>query len=52
MIFFSVKIHAFRVKNFDMLKNEILKKQIKNTRFWCMKNDELQKAPNFKMLKM
>ena len=32
-VFFSVKLHAFRVKNFDMLKNEILKKQTKNTKF-------------------
>ena len=30
--FFSVKIHVFRVKNFDMLKNEILKKQTKITK--------------------
>ena len=33
MIFFSVKVHVFRVKNFDMLKNEILKKLTKNTTF-------------------
>ena len=32
-VFFSVKLHAFRVKNFDMLKNEILKKQAKNSKF-------------------
>ena len=30
---FFVKIHAFRVKNFDMSKNEVLKKQAKNTKF-------------------
>ena len=29
IIFFSVKIHVFAVKNFDMLKNKILKKQTK-----------------------
>ena len=33
MIFFSVKVHVFRVKNFDMLKKEILKKLTKNTTF-------------------
>ena len=27
----SVKIHVFRVKYFDMLKNKILKKQTQNT---------------------
>ena len=32
--FFSVTIHVFRVKNFDVLKNKILKKQPKNTKFW------------------
>ena len=31
--FFYVKIRVFRVKNFDMLKNKILKKQAKNTTF-------------------
>ena len=31
-LFFYVKIHIFRVKNY-MLKNEILKKQAKNTQF-------------------
>ena len=30
--FFSVKLHVFRVKNFDVLKNEILKEQAKNTK--------------------
>ena len=30
---FSVKIHVFRVKRFDILKNEIFKKQTKNTNF-------------------
>ena len=38
LTFFSVKIHVFRVKNFDVLKNEILKKQKKKQR-------------NFKILK-
>ena len=38
MIFFSVKVHVFRVKNFDMLKNEILKKQAKSTKILCVKN--------------
>ena len=27
---FSVKIHVFKVKNFDMLNSKILKRQIKN----------------------
>ena len=31
--FFSVKIHVFRLKLFDMLKNEIIKKQTKSTKF-------------------
>ena len=30
---FSVKIHVFKVKNFDMLNSKILKRQIKNTKF-------------------
>ena len=29
-LFFSVKIHVFRAKNFDMVKNEIPKKQTKS----------------------
>ena len=37
-LFFSTRIHVFRVKEFDMLKNEILKKQRKNTKFLCVKN--------------
>ena len=43
MISFSVKVHVFRVKNFDMLKNEILKKLTKNTTFWHLKKCKLQK---------
>ena len=31
-IFFFVKIHVFRIKIFDVLKNKILKKQAKNTK--------------------
>ena len=31
--FFSVKTNVFRVTNFDVLKNEILKKQAKSTKF-------------------
>ena len=31
--FFYVKTNVFRVTNFDVLKNEILKKQAKNTKF-------------------
>ena len=38
LFFFSVKIYVFRVKHFDMLKIEILKKQTKNTKFWSVKN--------------
>ena len=34
-----------------MLKNEILKTQAKNTKFWCVKNQELQKTLNFNILK-
>ena len=34
---FFVKIHAFIVKKIDMLKNEILKKQTKNTNFNILK---------------
>ena len=30
--FFSVKLHVFGVKNFDVSKKEILKKQAKNTK--------------------
>ena len=32
-LFFSVKIHVFRVKNFDVFKSEILEKQAKSTKF-------------------
>ena len=35
-----------------MLKNEILEKQTKNSKFLCVKNEELQRAPNFNILKM
>ena len=28
----------FRVKHFHMLKNEIIKKQVKNTKIQCVKN--------------
>ena len=38
IIFFPVRIHEFRVKNFNTFKNEILKKQAKNTKFSCVKN--------------
>ena len=31
-LFFSLKIHVFRVKKCDMLKNEILKRETKNTK--------------------
>ena len=34
---FFVKTHVFRVKNFDMLKNEILKKQAKTQNFGVQK---------------
>ena len=34
-----------------MLKNEILKKQAKKAKFWCVKNCELQKTQNFNILK-
>ena len=50
--FFSVKIHVFRVKNFDMLKDKVFKKQAKNfSKIWCVKNWELQKTLNFNILK-
>ena len=35
--FLSVKIHVFRITSFDLLKNEILKKQTKNRKFLCVK---------------
>ena len=38
MYFFSVKIHVSRVKKFDMLKNEILKKQVKALNVNILKN--------------
>ena len=41
---FSVKIYVFRVQTFEMLKNEILKKQIKNLKFCCVRNTEFQKT--------
>ena len=31
-------MYVFRVNNFDMLKNEILKWQTKNTEVWCVTN--------------
>ena len=34
----SLKIHGYRVKTLDILKNEILKKQTSNTKFCCVKN--------------
>ena len=49
---FSVKIHVFRKKNFDVLKNEIFKKQTKNTKTWCIKNQKLLKTLNFNIFKM
>ena len=36
-LLFFVKIHAFIVKKIDMLRNEILKKQTKNTNFNILK---------------
>ena len=41
--FFSIRIHVFKVNNFDMLKNEILNKLTKNAKFWCVKKKGITK---------
>ena len=46
-LFFSVKLHVFRVKKPDILKNEMFKKQTKNTKFLSVKNYELEINPKF-----
>ena len=52
LFFFPVKIHAFRVKKFDMLKNEILKTQIKKNKILMCKKLRITKNMWIKKCKL
>ena len=49
--FFAVKIHVFRVRNVDMLKNEILKKQTKKHNILRCKKLRIKKKTEFQHFK-
>ena len=51
LFFLSVKIHVFRVKSLEMLKNQILRKQTKNTKIWCVKIKNYKKHFNITKIK-